>query len=285
MKLSLLGMMLLGVLHGAQGLLSLSPPRLRALASNGVPSQKEAGDPGNIYVAPVGKPSSSRAKQVLKQSLLVLSSAFVALSKTVAVDGDGTNAVSDIGYIPLNVTDPVITDVAFMDIQIGEAAPKRIEISLYGTIVPETVENFKQLCVGTSDGVGYKGSEIFRVISSFSIQGGNIGCPPDAPKSRIGRYGRAASAPFAPENFRILHDSQAGGVISMMKDLTNKGKQDSRFFITLSPSASWADEKYSAFGRVTNGLDTIKLIEGLSTVPPANYPETRIKIVDSGLIK
>lgn len=230
-------------------------------------------------------------KSGVKQAMITLSGIGLTATRSFADEvgdaakGDGkTMGRGDVGFISLNETEPTVTDVAFMDIQIGNLEPKRIEINLYGTIVPETVENFKELCRGTKDGIGYKGSEIFRVISSFSIQGGNIGCPTDSPKSRIGRFGKAASTPFLPENFRILHDSPDGGVVSMMKDLTNKGKQDSRFFITMSPRASWADDKYSAFGRVAKGLDFVQSMQVLPTVPPANYPETPITIIDAGIL-
>lgn len=225
-------------------------------------------------------------KNTVKRAMYALSAVVLSASKAVgdASDVMAKSTTDDVGFINLNETEPVVTDVAYMDIQIGNLEPKRIEIDLYGTVAPQTVSNFKDLCLGTKDGIGYKGSEIFRVISSFSIQGGNIGSPSDSPRSRIGRYGKAASEPFAPENFRILHDSPSGGVVSMMKDLTNKGKQDSRFFITTSPSASWADSKYSAFGKVSKGLDYIISMQVLPTVPPSNYPETPIKILNAGIL-
>ena len=69
----------------------------------------------------------------------------------------------------------------------------------------------------------------------------------------------------------------------MMKDLKNKSLQDSRFFITLSPYASWGDGKYTAFGRVTKGMQFIKGLAVLPTEPPSNYPKTDIRIVNSGL--
>ena len=41
---------------------------------------------------------------------------------------------NDVGFINLNDTLPTVTDVAWMDIQIGESDPQRIEISLFGII-------------------------------------------------------------------------------------------------------------------------------------------------------
>lgn len=57
-----------------------------------------------------------------------------------------------------------------------------MEISLYGTITPVAAANFKALCVNKD--MGYTGSEFFRIISEFSVQGGNIGCTPDEPNSK-----------------------------------------------------------------------------------------------------
>ena len=152
-------------------------------------------------------------------------------------------------------------------------------------MVPKTVANFKSLC-NNEGNVGYKGSDIFRVISTFSVQGGNVGQPADAKPAMISRYGNAGAAmdgkPFPAENFRILHSFKDAGVISMMKDLTNKGLQDSRFFITTSPYASWADDKYVAFGRVTHGMSTIEALQIVPVQAPANYPLSRIQIIDSG---
>lgn len=45
-------------------------------------------------------------------------------------------------------TDAEITDTVFFDIDIGGTKSGRIEIGLYGSVVPKTAENFKQLCTG-----------------------------------------------------------------------------------------------------------------------------------------
>jgi len=44
--------------------------------------------------------------------------------------------------------DAEITDTVFFDVDIGGEKSGRIEIGLYGSVVPKTVENFKQLCTG-----------------------------------------------------------------------------------------------------------------------------------------
>lgn len=185
--------------------------------------------------------------------------------------------------INLNVSEPEITDVCWLDVQVeGESAPRRLEISLYGEVVPATAQNFMRLC-RNENGLGYRGSSVFRIIDRFSIQAGNIGQRPDETPSRVGRFGRAADGkPFPPENFLVGHDHPQAGVVSMMKDIAAGGLQDSRFFITLSPSASWADGKYVAFGRVTKGLDLIGELARLEVEPPSNHPKKKVTIIDSG---
>jgi cyclophilin family peptidyl-prolyl cis-trans isomerase len=69
----------------------------------------------------------------------------------------------------------------------------------------------------------------------------------------------------------------------MMKEITNAGKQDSRFFITLKSDASWGDDRYSAFGRITKGMDVIRSLIFVPVEPPSNYPKTPVNIVDSGV--
>jgi len=54
-----------------------------------------------------------------------------------------------------------ITDTVFFDVEIGGEPAGRIEIGLYGSTVPKTAENFKQVCGRWIDGY----SLLFRELS------------------------------------------------------------------------------------------------------------------------
>ena len=64
--------------------------------------------------------------------------------------------------------------VVFFDVSIGGKEAGRIKMELFADVVPNTAENFRQLCTGEQrkDGVplGYKSATFHRVIKDFMIQ-------------------------------------------------------------------------------------------------------------------
>ncbi len=181
-------------------------------------------------------------------------------------------------YIFPNVSEPAFGSVCFLEFsEAGKDGKKlgRVEVSLYADAgAPKAVENFKALCAG-ANGVGYKGSNVYRVISDYSIQAGDVGS-----KKRGASGTSSFGEPFPVEQggLRVRHSLE--GMVSM----AGVGKVDSRFFFNLGQDSSWADGRYVAFGRVTKGLDVLKQLEKVDVRPPQNAPIKPVIISDAGVL-
>ncbi|KAI0795875.1 cyclophilin-like domain-containing protein [Abortiporus biennis] len=152
--------------------------------------------------------------------------------------------------------------VVFMDIQIGETPAGRMKMELFSDIVPKTAENFRQLCTGeyriNSRPQGYKGATFHRV-PNFMCQGGDFMKGDGTGSFSI--YGDK----FPDENFEEKHTGP--GLLSM-------------FFITTA-KCDFLDGKHVVFGKVIDGMLTLRKIENVPT-GPNNRPKLAVKIIECG---
>lgn len=153
----------------------------------------------------------------------------------------------------------------FFDIIAGNAPIGRIVMELRMDIVPKTAENFLQLCTG-QNGFGYKGSTFHHFIRI--CQGGNITDHNGEPMSIYGRH-------FPQENFELKHSE--AGVLSMARSGPNTN--NSQFIITMKEMKD-LDNTQVVFGRVVEGMDVVKEMNVLGSVP--RIPSKRIVILDCG---
>ena len=162
----------------------------------------------------------------------------------------------------------------FLDVKIGEAEPKRIEIELFKDKVPKTAENFRCLCTGEKgENLTYKNCTFHRVIKNFMIQGGDFDKGDGTGGKSI--YGDK----FDDENFVYKHNKE--GILSMANSGPNTN--GSQFFITCKDTP-WLDGKHVVFGKVIKGIEVVKEVEAVK-VGENDKPEVKVVISDCGEIK
>jgi len=170
---------------------------------------------------------------------------------------------------------PPITHRCFLDVSIGGSEEGRIIVGLHGTVTPRTAENFRKLCTGEMASVDsplhYKNTPFHRAIPGFMIQGGDV-------QHGDGRGGRSVFGPkFADENFILRHDR--AGIVSMAN--AGRNTNNSQFFICTTDTP-WLDNKHVVFGRVVEGMDVVRRIEGLGSAD--GTLQTKVFVKDCGVL-
>eukprot|EP00927_Polykrikos_kofoidii_P059846 TRINITY_DN54969_c0_g1_i1.p1 TRINITY_DN54969_c0_g1~~TRINITY_DN54969_c0_g1_i1.p1 ORF type:complete len:274 (-),score=36.81 TRINITY_DN54969_c0_g1_i1:192-1013(-) len=171
----------------------------------------------------------------------------------------------------------VVNPRVFFDLEVDGDPVGRVEFELFPQIVPVTAENFRALATGER-GVGasgrplhYKGSRFHRIIQGFMCQGGDT----------TGGNGRGGESiyghTFKDEWDRGVIQHTEPGLLSM----ANRGRHTNggQFFITTVP-ARWLDGKHVVFGRVSRGMELVRMIESLGS--PSGEPLRDVVIANSG---
>jgi peptidyl-prolyl cis-trans isomerase B (cyclophilin B) len=136
-------------------------------------------------------------------------------------------------------TVPALADeIAVIETKFGN-----IELEFFSDKAPGHVTNFKTLA---KTGF-YNGTLFHRVIPGFMIQGGD----PNSKKADRSMHGMGGPGYSIKAEFNdTRHDR---GILSMARS-QNPNSAGSQFFIVVK-DAHFLDHKYTAFGRVTKGME------------------------------
>ena len=140
------------------------------------------------------------------------------------------------------------TDASGNELAVIETTLGDIELELQNDIAPGHVKNFKDL----AEKGFYDGTTFHRVIPGFMIQGGDPNTKSDDRSSHgMGGPGYTIKAEFSST-------PHTRGVLSMARS-QDPDSAGSQFFVVVKDS-SFLDNQYTAFGRVTKGMEVVDKI-------------------------
>lgn len=132
----------------------------------------------------------------------------------------------------------------------------QIELELFDTLAPKTVENFVTL----AESDFYNGVKFHRVIEGFMIQAGD---PLSKDDSMVDRWGTGGPG-YTFEDEIHAENNNVIGTISMANAGPNTN--GSQFFINVANN-DFLDTKHTVFGKVISGMDTVSSIESVEKFP------------------
>jgi cyclophilin family peptidyl-prolyl cis-trans isomerase len=149
-------------------------------------------------------------------------------------------------------------------------------VVFYYDVAPNTAANFMALVAGGF----YDGLTFHRVMSNFVIQGGDPkGDGSGGPGYTIdAEFNTRQHIPGVLSMARSGDPNEAGGAMPRVEFANSAGSQ---FFVCLDyENTKQLDRRYTAFGKVVDGMDTVRAIAASKIADPAlGRPETPPKIL------
>jgi peptidyl-prolyl cis-trans isomerase B (cyclophilin B) len=163
-------------------------------------------------------------------------------------------------------------EVAVIDTDFG-----KIKIELYSNIAPKHVARFKELAKE-----GYFNGIAWHRVNQAVIQAGDsntrsAGGPDEksAPTPPPVKQGDSGKPNVDAEFSDIKYDTGIVGAARLGNDVNSANSQ---FFITLIRQPGF-DDKYTVFGKVIEGMNTVMTISGVPRDGERPNPDVRIKSV------
>lgn len=162
-----------------------------------------------------------------------------------------------------------VAPVADAEVAVIETDFGKIKIELYSNIAPKQVARFKELARE-----GYYNGIAWHRINQSVIQAGNADTKTGAKPSGI-KEGDSGKPNVPAEFSDIKYNTGIVGAARLGNDVNSANSQ---FFITLKREAGF-DDKYTVFGKVVEGMNTVMTISGVPRDGEKPNPEVRIKSV------
>jgi len=167
------------------------------------------------------------------------------------------------------------SNTALMIVEVN-GVKRKIVIQLNPEVAPKTVANFKKL---TNDGF-YDGLAFHRAIKDYIVQTGDPNTKGDDKKDQ---WGLTDSGYKLEPELTGLHTK---GALAMARpgdiNAPDKSSSGSQFYVSLR-SQKRLDGNYSVFGQVTQGLEVLEAISGV-TVDTNDTPVRRVNIKSIRLV-
>lgn len=159
--------------------------------------------------------------------------------------------------------------LAVMEVAFG-GSRETVMIELFPNAAPQTVNNFIDLC----DSGFYNGLAFHRAIEGFLVQTGD---PLTSDESARLKWGTGGEDKTIPAEIKLPH--RVGAVaMARRSDKVNPERRSngSQFYVTLGNYGA-LEGKYTVFGQVVSGLETIQRIS-IMPVDANDCPVARIEI-------
>jgi cyclophilin family peptidyl-prolyl cis-trans isomerase len=144
-----------------------------------------------------------------------------------------------------------------------------ITLEMNPELAPEHVRNFLKLV----ESGWYDHTAFHRIIPGFVIQGGLGSTRADNKPHPADKWVHKLKGEFSHTELHIR------GVLSMAR-ASDPDSADTSFFIVLGP-ATHLDGKYTIFGKVVDGFETIELIE--KAARHGETPDQRIELIEAAI--
>jgi cyclophilin family peptidyl-prolyl cis-trans isomerase len=170
----------------------------------------------------------------------------------------------------------------FFKIQVDNETPFRVVLELRPDMAPKMVDNFVKLCKGLPNGMGYKGSNIYRAKGDDHLLGGDFenNDGTGGHSSFEERYVLAEQCPLRDHKGAIRMRGQE-------RTMDGRCKIGSQFMIWVG-DLDYKEYRFTlVFGKVVEGFNQLLEVSRIKAVqksPTSWILKQSVKIVDSGTL-